>query len=47
MTGEGVFAEQVKTLFQISCRKAGIEGNKIHLSTNAFCRPGEPQLKLF
>jgi len=47
MKGEGIFAEQVETLFKIARRKAGIEGNRIHLSHTAFRRPGDTQLKLF
>jgi len=46
MEGEGVFAEQVKALFTIACRRAGIEENRISLSTAAFRRPGDVQLKL-
>lgn len=47
MTGEGVFAEQVSSLFQLACRKAGILGNQPELSTSSFCRPNEDQLVLF
>jgi len=47
MKGEGIFAEQVETLFKSARRKAGIEGNRIHLSHAAFRRPGDTQLKLF
>lgn len=47
MRGEGIFAEQVESLFKIACRKAGIEGNRIHLSHAAFRRPDNGQLKLF
>lgn len=46
MKGEGIFAEQIETLFTVACRKAGIEGDKIHLSHAAFRRPGDTQLKL-
>jgi DNA repair photolyase len=47
MRGSGIYAEQVKDLFQVSCRKAGIEGNKIELSTDHFKKPGGSQLDLF
>ena len=47
MRGEGIFANQVDKLFEISCRKTGIAGNKIHLSSDAFHRLGTGQLKLF
>jgi DNA repair photolyase len=43
--GEGIFAEQIAALFQISCRKFGI-GPRPELSTGHFRRPRE-QLKLF
>jgi DNA repair photolyase len=43
--GEGIFAEQIATLFQMSCRKVGI-GPRPELSTQHFRRPRE-QLKLF
>lgn len=45
--GEGIFANQVDKLFEISCRKTGIAGNKIHLSSDAFHRLDTEQLKLF
>lgn len=47
MRGEGIFANQVDKLFEISCRKTGIAGNKIHLSSDAFHRLDTGQLKLF
>jgi DNA repair photolyase len=43
-TGEGVFAEQIGTMFEVSCRRAGL-GDRPKLSTAAFQRPNE-QLKL-
>ena len=43
--GEGIFAEQIATLFQMSCRKFGI-GPRPDLSTQSF-RPPREQLKLF
>lgn len=47
MQGEGIFAKQVESLFKVACRKAGIEGNRIHLSNAAFRRPDGAQLRLF
>jgi DNA repair photolyase len=47
MRGEGVFAEQIASMFKLACRKAGIEGGGAELSTAAFRRPGGPQLSLF
>ena len=43
--GEGIFAEQIATLFQMSCRKVGI-GPRPELSTQHFRSPRE-QLTLF
>jgi DNA repair photolyase len=41
MRGEGIFADQVESLFDVACRKHGIAGNLPELSTAAFRRPGE------
>jgi DNA repair photolyase len=43
--GEGIFAEQIAALFQMSCRKVGI-GPRPELSTEHFRHPRE-QLTLF
>src|SRR6266496_689461 len=40
MTGEGIFAEQISTLFKTGCRRAGI-GERPKLSTAAFRRTKE------
>src|SRR5437773_2814603 len=45
MTGEGIFAEQIASLFKVGCGHAGI-GERPTLSTAAFHRTKE-QLKLF
>jgi DNA repair photolyase len=45
MTGEGIFAEQIASLFKVGCHRAGI-GERPKLSTAAFRRTKE-QLKLF
>ena len=42
--GEGVFAEQIETMFSVACRRAGL-GDRPELSTTSFRRPNE-QLKL-
>jgi DNA repair photolyase len=47
MEGEGIFAEQIQNLFQVACRKAGIEKNHLELSAAAFRRPAGAQLSLF
>ena len=43
--GEGIFAEQIRSLFEVGCRRAGI-GSRSELSTAAFRRSRE-QLDLF
>ncbi len=43
--GEGIFAEQIRSMFEVACRRAGINGRP-GLSTAAFRRPRE-QLDLF
>jgi DNA repair photolyase len=48
MSGEGVFADQISQLFDISCRRVGLEGKRFpRLSTAAFRRAGEIQPGLF
>jgi DNA repair photolyase len=47
MKGQGVFAEQIKSMFKLACRKAGIEEGGPELSTAAFRRPDGAQLGLF
>jgi DNA repair photolyase len=46
MSGEGIFAEQMDTLFEVACRKHGIGNNHANLSTAAFRRPTGNQLQL-
>ena len=43
--GEGVFAEQIRSMFEVACRRAGMN-ERPKLSTAAFRRPRE-QLNLF
>ena len=48
MKGEGIFAEHIARLFEISCRRAGIgDGRFPKLSTAAFRRPDGLQATLF
>jgi hypothetical protein len=47
MRGEGAFAKEVKDLFRIACRKAGLGSGGFELSTAAFRKPRGPQLDLF
>ena len=46
MRGEGIFADQIKQLFEVACRKAGLAGNHLDLSTTSFRRPGGRQMEL-
>jgi DNA repair photolyase len=43
--GEGIFAEQIRSMFEVACRRFGIDGRP-ELSTSAFRRPRQ-QLQLF
>ncbi|MGH7476263.1 MAG: PA0069 family radical SAM protein [Longimicrobiales bacterium] len=51
MRGEGVFAEQLESMFDVSCRKLGLNRDHRRLSTEHFRRPPPvargPQLGLF
>jgi len=47
MRGEGIFAQQIESLFALACRKAGIDGRGPRLSTAAFRGPSKAQLSLF
>jgi DNA repair photolyase len=47
MRGEGIFSEQIETMFEVACRKAGFKDAASELSTAAFRRPGGAQLSLF
>lgn len=47
MKGEGIIAEQIAALFSHACRKAGIGGRSLDLSTAAFRRPVPAQSSLF
>lgn len=45
MHGEGIFAEQIRALFEVTARRAGLNRQRVALSTAHFRRPGE-QLQL-
>jgi DNA repair photolyase len=47
MRGEGIYAEQLESLFDVACRKAGLNQSSLKLSTDAFRRPACGQLGLF
>jgi len=44
MSGEGIFAEQMATMFRLACRRAGMDDQRIKLSTAAFRRHGAESL---
>src|SRR4051812_4780847 len=47
MHGEGIFADQIRDLFEIAARRAGLDRERTVLSTEHFRRPGGQQLSLF
>ena len=47
MRGEGIFADQIRQMFEVARRKAGIRNGGGELSTAAFRRPPGAQLPLF
>jgi DNA repair photolyase len=47
MRGEGIFAEQIESLFDVARRKAGLAEHGPTLSTTAFRRPSGGQMRLF
>lgn len=47
MRGEGIFADQIESLFDVARRKAGITGDGPKLSTESFRGPANLQLSLF
>ena len=47
MHGEGIFADQIRQMFDVARRKAGISNSSAELSTAAFRRPLGAQLPLF
>jgi DNA repair photolyase len=47
MHGQGAYAQQIAELFEVCCRKAGLNTTRPKLSVSAFRRPQGPQLPLF
>jgi DNA repair photolyase len=47
MQGEGPYAKHLAALFEISCRKVGLNCSRPRLSVSSFRRPGPAQLPLF
>src|SRR5438067_13698111 len=45
--GSGPYAEHISELFEVCCRKAGLNSSRPILSAKAFRRPGPPQMRLF
>lgn len=46
MSGEGIFADQIGSLFQAASKKLKFENRWPHLNSSAFEKPGEKQLEL-
>jgi DNA repair photolyase len=46
MRGAGIFAEQIRRMFEVAARRAGLNGEETPLSTAHFRRPGGVQLDL-
>ncbi len=45
--GSGPYAEHISELFEVCCRKAGLNSSRPILSAKAFRRPGPSQMRLF
>jgi DNA repair photolyase len=45
--GEGIFADEIAQLFEVSARRLGLNRERPPLSTAAFRRPGPQQMTLF
>ena len=46
MRGEGILADQIRRIFEVGCRRAGIKQDHVELSTSAFRRIEPNQLGL-
>ncbi|MFZ4682428.1 MAG: radical SAM protein, partial [Terrimicrobiaceae bacterium] len=47
MRGEGVFAGQIRQLFEVSLQREGLNQNMSSLSIASFRNPGGQQMSLF
>ena len=47
MRGQGIFADQIDALFEVACRKHGLNNKLPPLSTAGFRRVEKAQLSLF
>ena len=46
MRGDGIFAEQIRKMFEVGCRRAGLDRDHVELNTKAFRRIEANQLGL-
>ena len=46
MRGEGILAEQIRRIFEVGCRRAGLKHDHVELNTKAFRRIEQNQLGL-
>jgi len=46
LRGKGIYAEEIRSLFTLGCRRSSLREGWIELSTRAFRRPGGSQLAL-
>src|SRR5437867_9934227 len=47
LQGRGPYADHISELFEVCCRKAGLNSSRPILSAKAFRRPGPAQMRLF
>lgn len=47
LSGQGIWAEQLKSMFELALRRHGLSEESVALSTEHFRRPGGNQLELF
>jgi DNA repair photolyase len=47
MQGEGKIAESIRDLFELACRKYGLNRKEVELATRHFRRPDTTQLSMF
>jgi DNA repair photolyase len=47
LQGSGAYADHLSELFELSCRKAGLNSSRPVLSAGAFRKPGPSQMQLF
>ncbi|MDE1921461.1 MAG: PA0069 family radical SAM protein [Candidatus Omnitrophica bacterium] len=47
MTGQGLFAESIRDIFDLGYKRAGFPKSRIHLSAASFCNAQDRQMRLF